>query len=123
MEDYIELQRIRFEDKLIITIDTEIDDEQTKIAPLLLLPFVENAFKHGVSESLSDSYIRIRLNLTKGELFFVIENPVDTETGQFEPGIGLSNVTRRLDLLYPGHRLELIKEQHFFRVSMQLNLS
>lgn len=123
VEDYIELQRIRFDEKLIITIDTEIDNEQTKIAPLLLLPFVENAFKHGVSESLSDSYIRIRLNLANGDLFFVIENPVDTETGQFEPGIGLSNVKRRLDLLYPGHRLELIKEQYFFRVSMQLNLS
>jgi two-component sensor histidine kinase len=123
LEDYIELQQIRFKQKLDIHFTKSIDDEKQKIAPLILLPFVENAFKHGASESRFHSYINIQLTVEKEKLEFVVENsfePADEAAGT--TGIGLVNVKRQLELIYPDHTLKVEKLESIFRMSLTFNL-
>lgn len=77
LEDYIELERIRYNERLTVSFTKQIDDPSQRIIPLLFLPLVENAFKHGVSESRFDSFVHIDLKLKDGFLNFSIENSVE----------------------------------------------
>lgn len=110
LNNFIELQKIRIADKVDISFTIEDDNSFIQIEPLLLIPFVENAFKHGVSYN-DKSRIAIALKTTKGELTFTVENsrPSTKDSMKLgEAGIGLKNVSRRLELLYPGrHQLEI----------------
>jgi LytS/YehU family sensor histidine kinase len=104
LQNYIELQRLRISELVIIDFRVEGKPETRQIEPMLLIPFVENAFKHGISY-LEDSRIDILLKVTDDVIFFRVENNVvkktDDSIGE-ESGIGLKNVLRRLDLLYPA---------------------
>jgi two-component system LytT family sensor kinase len=123
LDDYIELEKIRYE-RLTIQFDREIDDSTRKIAPLLLLPFVENAFKHGASESRFDSFIRIRVQLQNGLLNFNIENTKETSTAEeIRDNIGLRNVRRQLELMYKEYDLQLKNGPNIFSVSLFINLT
>lgn len=123
LDDYIELEKIRY-DRLTIHFDREIDESSRKIAPLLLLPFVENAFKHGASESRFDSFIRIRVQLQNGLLNFNIENTKETSTAEeIRDNIGLRNVRRQLELMYKEYDLQLKNEPDIFSVSLFINLT
>ena len=124
MNDYIELEQIRYQERLTISFQKSIDDESQPIAPLILLPFVENAFKHGTSETRFESHIHIDVNLIAGRLIFIIENSKDddAEKGMLE-NIGLRNVRRQLELMYPDHRLEIENGQGLFKVRLEINLS
>lgn len=99
IEDYIGLEKNRFPDSLKVNYEEFIDDDELQIAPMMLLPFVENAFKHGrhMNGILS---IDMRVKLMNNTLDFYIENSaikeIDTETG-----IGLNNIQKRLEMLYP----------------------
>ncbi len=110
LNNFIELQKIRLADKVNIRFDIEGDLSAIQLEPLLLIPFVENAFKHGVSYN-DKSSINIELKTVSGELSFLVENskPAVKDTLKLdEAGIGLKNVRRRLELLYPGkHQLEI----------------
>ena len=110
LNNFIELQKIRLADKVNIRFDIEGDLSAIQLEPLLLIPFVENAFKHGVSYN-DKSSINIELKTVSGELSFLVENskPTVKDTLKLdEAGIGLKNVRRRLELLYPGkHQLEI----------------
>ncbi|HVK49920.1 MAG TPA: histidine kinase [Pseudobacter sp.] len=124
LDDYLELEKIRYSDRLTITFYKEIDSETQQVAPLLLLPFVENAFKHGVSETRFDSYVDIALVLKNGMLNFTIENTKeDNGKDKVTDSIGLSNVRRQLELMYAHHTLEVFNQPNTFKVHLTINLN
>lgn len=123
LDDYIELEKIRYNDRLQVRVEKSVDADNTPIAPLILLPFVENAFKHGASEARFDSYIHLRTELRNGQLNFTIENSKDDENEKaIVENIGLSNVRRQLELMYPEHLLQLSNERNRFLVKLTINL-
>jgi LytS/YehU family sensor histidine kinase len=123
LEDYIELEKMRFSGKLTIDFLKDIADEEGSIAPLLLLPFVENAFKHGASESRFASFIHLELQLKDGILKFSVKNTKEDndQKGNSET-IGLHNVKRQLELLYTEYDIEVINESSLFIVLLTINL-
>lgn len=124
LDDYIELEKIRYNENLKIDFIRSVDDELQPIAPLILLPFVENAFKHGISENRFSSYIRIALELQHCQLSFLCENSKAEETMKSETAtIGLANIKRQLELLYPNHLLEIKNEKACFTVVLKINLT
>jgi two-component system, LytTR family, sensor kinase len=103
LRSYIELQRLRISDKVIINFSITGSPDLLMIEPLLLIPFVENAFKHGISY-LGNSIINILLVVRENELTFKVDNTIAVNRNEaipIESGIGLKNVRRRLELLYP----------------------
>jgi two-component system, LytTR family, sensor kinase len=124
LEDYLELEKIRYNERLSIEFTKNVDDPSQDIAPLLLLPFIENAFKHGASETRFDSFIKIDLRLDKGVLYFFIENTKE-DTGEISvtENIGLSNVRRQLELMYNEHTLHIENKKDRFIVHLTVNLT
>jgi two-component system LytT family sensor kinase len=124
IEDYLELEKIRYNDRLTIHFEKDIDDASQLIAPLLLLPFIENAFKHGASETRFDSYIHIKVHLQAGLLRFCIKNSKE-ENGDttVTDNIGLSNVRRQLELMYTEHQLQVDNQKDHFSVHLTINLN
>jgi two-component system, LytTR family, sensor kinase len=124
LDDYIELERIRYNGRLEISFIREIDNESEQMAPLLLLSFVENAFKHGASESRFESYIHIDMKLNNGILTFNIENNKENyEKLQSNGSIGLANVRRQLELMYTDYDLKVDDETNHFNVGLMINLN
>lgn len=124
VENYIELQKVRFEDDVAIWYKLEGTPHSQIIEPMLLIPFVENAFKHGVGMVLEPT-IDIDLKITEKDLFFVVKNKISQELSEDKDdssGIGLKNVQRRLELLYPNsHHLEINKKDGWFMVTLRLS--
>ena len=125
IRDYIELEKIRYNDRLSILFSENIDQPKQAIAPLLLLPFVENAFKHGISETRFDPFIKIELSLQKGKLEAMIQNSKGENTEDTpSKGIGLKNVRRQLELIYPNsHDLRIENEEQLFTVFLKIDLN
>lgn len=124
IEDYISLEKLRYASKLNITFQTEIDNPSQTIAPLLLIHFVENAFKHGASESRFESSITIRIIVTKGVLQASIKNSKEADLTESSEGkIGLNNIKRQLELIYPLHKLTMVNEQKYFTVELTIPLN
>jgi two-component system, LytTR family, sensor kinase len=123
---YIDLEKLRFGKRLKINTVIEGNIEGLMIAPLLLLPFVENSFKHGASKDFKSPYIEIKVIVKENQLLFSISNSYNAESGKFEnykEGIGLKNVKRRLQLLYPDkHIFEIIQKQDIFDINLSLEL-
>ena len=123
LDDYIELEKLRYNDRLTISFIREIDNENEQVAPLLLIPFVENAFKHGASESRFESFINLELNLHEGILEFYIENTKEQNGNKVnDENIGLTNVRRQLQLLYKEHEVSIKCEDTVFKVFLKINL-
>jgi len=101
LQNFIDLQKIRFANKAFIDFKIEGKVRNQKIVPLLLISFIENAFKHGVANDML-SPIRLLITLDDEHLHFYIQNKKHNNNKDASGGIGLSNVKRRLDLLYPG---------------------
>ncbi len=104
LSDYIELEKIRYQDGVQIDIEVEKDLPDIFVPPLLLIPFVENAFKHGMSRKISKPWVKIDLKINAGNLLFEVKNNQAEqlhEKESYTEGIGLKNVKRRLDLIYP----------------------
>jgi LytS/YehU family sensor histidine kinase len=123
LDDYIELESLRYNERLTLSVIREIDNENEPIAPLLLIPFVENAFKHGASESRFESFINLEMTLQDGILEFSIENSKE-ENGKkvSDENIGLTNVRRQLELLYKEHEVSIRSETTVFKVFLKINL-
>ena len=128
LENFIELEKLR-QDKNVTT-DFSLSPYQSSnlmIAPFVLIPFIENAFKHVSQRNDDTNWITIRLYIREDRLHFIISNSVDRhatsrDLGNFG-GIGLKNVQRRLDLLYPQkHLLEIKEDSQQFYVSLMLEL-
>ena len=125
LQDYIELEKMRYNKRLKVQYDQEIDNPNTQIAPLLLLPFVENSFKHGANSTTGDAEITISLKLKENQLDFQVENTAELSSTSKEnnSGIGLKNLKRQLDLIYPeNHQLDLQQDNNWFRARLKLNL-
>jgi two-component system, LytTR family, sensor kinase len=124
LDSYIELERIRYTKKVCISFVKEIDDECQPIGPLLLLPFVENAFKHGVSENRFASYITMHAKLRGGYFDFCIENSKEcSNCDRIKESVGLTNVRRQLELLYHDYTLNVQNGTDSFKVSLKINLN
>lgn len=125
LQNYIDLQRLRISDSVSINFSVEGSLEGKMVEPLLLIPFVENAFKHGVSY-LEESNIDISLRIDKSDLHFRVVNNRIKKNGdpvQQESGIGLKNVLRRLELLYPGtHSIKIEDDTAKYIVNMDISL-
>lgn len=125
LQSYIDLQQQRFGKKMKLHTNFQILDDQYRIEPMLLIPFVENAFKHGTG-MIEDAQIDIDLKAEKNILQFSVRNKYGNleEIKDQTSGIGLTNVTRRLNLLYAdNHSLLITKKDEWFTVSLQLNLN
>lgn len=124
IQDFIELEKLRYNDRLKVVYEAEIDNPLTSIAPLLLLPFVENSFKHGAGGTTGDVEIFIRIALQNQDLVFTVKNTVDKDMDQpVNSGIGLKNVQRQLDLLYPRqHELSIGRENGHYIANLQVFL-
>ncbi|MBZ4189416.1 sensor histidine kinase [Niabella beijingensis] len=124
LEDYINLETIRYSNKLTISFKKNIDDKGEPIVPLLFLPLVENAFKHGVSEGRSNSYIRILATLEERVLVFSIRNSKETneDSGEIVKSIGLNNVKRQLEIMYTDYDFNITNSETEFEVSLRINL-
>lgn len=128
IQDYIELEKLRYNKRLTVNYHEELDNPHTAIAPLLLLPFVENSFKHGAGSTTGDVQISIKMALKDNQLEYVVQNTLDPDydgSGNGLPGgIGLGNVQRQLDLLYPDqHRLSISRENGQFTAALHIDLS
>ncbi|TMI96329.1 MAG: GHKL domain-containing protein [Bacteroidetes bacterium] len=126
LDNYIALQKIRSDSSLNFEIKSSGEINGQKIAPLLLITFLENAFKHGAKGSSEKSFIFLNTIIEKNKLVFSIENNKgyvdEIKTDEYN-GLGLENVKRQLELLYPGkHLLKISNEQDRFKVQLQLNL-
>ncbi|MBU6340794.1 MAG: histidine kinase [Bacteroidetes bacterium] len=123
--DYIALEQLRYSARLRVQYDQNIDEPGCLVAPLMLLPFVENSFKHGAGASTGPAAIEIELNLRQRSLNFSVKNTVEPDAPPAPSGgIGIANVRRQLDLLYNGrHRLEIEQKEHFFSVLLYIDLS
>jgi two-component system, LytTR family, sensor kinase len=126
LQSYIDLQRQRFSKKVIINVTMHTADKLYEIEPMLLIPFVENAFKHGTG-MIEQASIDIELKAENNNLYFTVSNkyePFSEEVKDKASGIGLANVQRRLDILYPKHHsLQITKNDKFFIVTLQINLA
>lgn len=126
LQDYIALQKIRSADRLDVEESVETAEGDEKIAPLLLITFIENAFKHAPKSSTVNAFIKMKLLLHQKKLIFQIENnkgPVNENDTSLYSGLGLKNVKRRLELLYPRkHELEIHDTPDLFKVKLQLIL-
>jgi hypothetical protein len=124
--NYIELEKIRYGNRLSMQVELMNTDGNQLIAPLLLIPFVENSFKHGVSQMLDRPRISLKIYVEQNVLHFYLNNskPPDTESQVHRKGIGLENVRKRLELLYPGkHKLLILTEGDTFTVQMEILLT
>jgi sensor histidine kinase YesM len=125
LQSYIDLQRQRFGTKVPVNVSMEAPPGHFEIEPMLLIPFVENAFKHGVG-MIENPMIEISLRVSDGVLYFAVENrfnPASEEIRDKTSGIGLGNVKRRLKLLYGDqHVLHISRDEGWFVVSLVLNL-
>lgn len=125
IDDYTELQQIRFGGKVKIDRVTDVDEPQGEIAPLLILPLVENAFKHGVGPEGEDSRILISVKLNKGVLNVRVQNAIWRESvpSRENEGIGLANVQRQAELLYRVQSLSHSAEGGVFTVDLRIDTS
>ena len=124
IQDYIELEQLRYNERLQVRLEQVLDDPQQPIAPLLLLPLVENAFKYGVSETRFDAEVIISIEMKQQKLSVYIKNASPIESSEEKEGIGLSSIRRQLTLIYPeAHELnmEKIGEQHHLSLSVDLS--
>lgn len=124
LSDYMDLQRLRKETHYEVNLYCEADVKGFAIEPLLLIPFVENAFKHISHFEQRPNYIHVTLAKNEGWLHFTVQNSTEHATTPGEPGgIGLANVKRRLELLYPGkYRLQLSTGTDQYQADLYLQI-
>lgn len=126
IQDYIELEKIRYGKKVIINFLNNNDQTNLKIAPNLLLPFIENAFKHGVSRLRSNAYVNISINYINQELVFIVENNKNKQKKENikSSGIGLQNIRKRLNLIYAkNYKLDIVENSTLFRINLNVKLN
>lgn len=123
IEDYIELERMRYDKRLEFSFEKKIEDPKIRIVPMILFTFVENSFKHGSSPEAGTSFIHISLKADRQKILFKSENSFpQLKDRENSKGLGLENVRKRLELLYPGeYNLQISKKHNVFNVSLELN--
>lgn len=122
IENYIELEKIRFTNRVNLNFTYDFKSKDIQIPPMLIIPFIENAFKHGVAKSMEKSWIKISINETGQELDIAVSNsksqtPAKSKTG----GIGLVNVKKRLDILFrDSYKLDISEKNNSYDVFLSI---
>lgn len=123
--DYLELEKLRYDESLRINFNYDVEDMKQAIPPLLLIPLVENAFKHGVSETRGMPFVDIHLSIKKRQLLFVVKNSTEVSAADrtIKENIGLSNLRRQLELLYTDYNLSVQHGDGAFTAVLKINLA
>ena len=124
IDDYIALEKLRYDDTLRISFSHDVEDMRQSLPPLLLMPLVENAFKHGAAEARGRAFVEIQLSINKGQLGFSVRNSTEAAPGPSvtRESIGLSNLRRQLELLFGDYSLTAAREGAVFISSLKINL-
>lgn len=121
---YLSLQELRLTNKELVDFSITGNPENIRIAPMLFIPFIENAFKH-ITDKEAIAGISIKFNISDGNIHFEIINNFDQQkviSKDSSSGIGLTNVSRRLDLIYPDkHKLKITKEGNLYKAELTIN--
>ena len=121
IKSYIELHKMRYHKEIVIDISEDVEDENLKLMPLLFIILVENAFKHGVEVLRSNAFVNISVTSKENAVTLKVENNFDKERTS-KKGIGLENLKRRLDLIYPDlHKLIINKTPTTYNVELIIN--
>ncbi len=125
INDYLELETLRYDESLQINFNHNLEDRHQAVPPLLLMPLVENAFKHGVSETRGRPFVDIHLSVNKQLLTFLVKNSTDLSSSEKSPkeNIGLSNLRRQLELLYKEYSLSVQQGEAEFSATLKINLA
>lgn len=132
ISDYIVLEKLRYDDSLLINFKHDIEDVKQPLPPLLLIPLVENAFKHGVSETSNHPFVDIHFSTNQQQLLFVVKNSTENIHGEMsqpdgqagvKENIGLSNLRRQLELLYTDYDLSVQQDETIFTATLKINLA
>jgi sensor histidine kinase YesM len=123
LEHYIDLEKLRYGDRLQLDFVHSIDDPQTRVAPLILVSIIENAFKHGVSGTIQQAVIKIKLAVENRNLHFQVFNTkaavAQVDKMNYKEGIGIKNVQRQLELLYPDqYQMTIDEEEETYEVNL-----
>jgi LytS/YehU family sensor histidine kinase len=122
LRNYIELHEMRYHKPIDVKFEVEIE-ENYKVMPLLFIILLENAFKHGIENLNKDAYVHVYINSKNNKVFFEIENNFDTTLAKEDNGIGLKNLKRRLELVYPKkHTLSFSKTENVYKAKLILQL-
>jgi sensor histidine kinase YesM len=122
LRNYVALQKARSNDNMEVTLNVNYQDGTVKVAPLIFMAFVENAFKHASRDDKAVNRITISLNQQPGKIDFICENTYD-DAGSLPGGIGLTNASRRLELLYKDrYQLDIKNQNNVYRVQLILTL-
>lgn len=121
LQSYIALEKLRYEQNTVIEMTVEGDAGEQTILPLLLIQFVENAFKHGMKEKSDQNWMKVNVVIQKNDLFFKVENSFYETTAS--AGIGINSVKHILNLQYEGkYDMQMLHEDNRFSVTLKLNL-
>jgi len=123
--DYIQLEKVRYGHRLAVVADIQGSPDHKMIAPLLMIPFIENSFKHGASQMMEGSWIKMHIFIDDAMLQMEVSNnkPFHTATHHEKGGIGLKTVRKRLELLYPGdHHMEIDSTPGTYRTLIKIPL-
>ncbi|WP_052323902.1 sensor histidine kinase [Flavihumibacter sp. ZG627] len=126
IQDYINLEKIRYGNKLDLHLSIPPNSGHLQIAPLMLLPFIENCFKHGASKFLNAPWINLKIEINGKALHMKLINGKTSEhlASQQRPGTGIGNVKKRLELQYPGkYALQINDDQEVFIVNLKMELT
>jgi len=125
ISDYIALEKLRYDDSLHVNFNYNIEDMKQALPPLLLIPLVENAFKHGVSETRNHPFVDIHLSVNKRQMAFLVKNSTEAFFGELivKENIGLSNLRRQLELLYTDFNLSVQQGESVFTATLNINLT
>jgi two-component system, LytTR family, sensor kinase len=125
IRDYLDLEKLRYDESLRVNFNNDIEDMKQAIPPLLLMPLVENAFKHGVSETRNQPFVDIHLSVNRRILTFIVKNSTENygEQQQVKENIGLSNLRRQLELLYTDYVLSIEPGTSAFTATLKINLA
>lgn len=125
LKKYVELEKIRYGKRIDVSFSCDGDIKKNVIAPLILLPFVENSFKHGISEQLDQCWVNLHLHAAGNEFTFNLSNSSgNSKLKSAAGGIGLQNIKKRLEIIYPGKYALTINEEpemYVVKLKMQLN--
>ncbi len=124
IQNYVSVESVRFSENISILFDTQEITNKVCIEPLLLLPFIENAFKHGVRNEIGAGYVQIIICLLGNQLVMEVKNSKPAvQSADAESGIGQANALKRLELLYPqAHSVEITEDPERYEVHLTLNL-
>ncbi|HTE23457.1 sensor histidine kinase [Flavitalea sp.] len=122
IRNYVEVENIRYRSMITISFEVQGIDEDSKISPLLLLPFIENAFKHGIQEEQKEGFVDVVICKTEAELIMEVSNSI-AGSKKNTCGIGLVNLKKRLEILYPKkYKLQIQNDEKVYHVSLTLAL-